>query len=166
MRKTLVDWRLSAKIFTAAGLVAAFLTGVIACDNPVQSPPFATCELLTAEEVTRAVGAQFTEGQPFPGEGAPVVIGCPYGSPKGWVTVWATRENADSEYRHLRGLPYRQPTEDVSGSGYKAFTYTSGGNIQDFYAVKGGVYVNVTVGAGAEPGTARALGEIAVTRIS
>ncbi|MBE3201715.1 MULTISPECIES: hypothetical protein [Parafrankia] len=147
----------------AAGLAVAFLAGAVACD--VVPAPLATCELLTPEEVTRAVGVEFTEGQPFPSEGAPEVIGCPYGSAKGWVQVWATRDNADQKYRRMRDHPNLQPAEDVSGRGYKAFTYTSGGNIQDFYAVKGGVYVYVTVGAGAKSGTARALGEIAVTRL-
>ncbi|MBL7499456.1 hypothetical protein I6A84_17840 [Frankia sp. CNm7] len=163
----MVDFRRPRSVAAVAGLVLA-LAHAAACGSAGSAAQAAPpCSLLTAAEVSAEAGSTFQQGTAFPSVSDQQVLGCPYGSPKGWVRVWTSRgsSGASAGWQDPPACPDGR-LERADGAGYRAYACTTGANIQSMYVAKGDNYLEITIGAGAPPGAARALGALAVTRIS
>ncbi|ABW13169.1 hypothetical protein Franean1_3774 [Parafrankia sp. EAN1pec] len=92
------------------------------------------------------IDAAWSPGRQQVPEGDTDAIGCAFSSPKGFVILWSSAQDAEAGYRSSRAAPAQQPQEDLSGVGYEGYTYTSPGNVQEVRLLKGDAYVSVTVG--------------------
>ncbi|WP_131831496.1 hypothetical protein [Pseudofrankia asymbiotica] len=126
----------------------------------------APCSLLTATEVSLEAGSTFLQGSESPSEGDHRTLQCPYQSPKGWTYVWTARGAGGTSVGWQE--PPRCPDgelENADGPGYRAYTCTTGTNIQYMRVRKGDNYLRVDVGAGAPPAAGRRLGALAAARL-
>ncbi|WP_261571131.1 hypothetical protein [Frankia gtarii] len=127
--------------------------------------PVPPCPLLTVPDIRAAVEASWSQGSQLASEGNTDAIGCTFTSPRGFVTVWSSARDAETNYRSSRAVPAHQPQQDAGGPGHQGYTYTSPGNVQEAHLLKGEAYVSVIVGAGAAPGIARHFGDLIAARL-
>ncbi|MCK9903993.1 hypothetical protein MXD63_28575 [Frankia sp. Cpl3] len=146
--------------------LGAVLVSCLATTSCGSAPgPVPPCPLLEVREIQARIDASWSQGRQWESEGNTDAIGCNFRSPRGFVTIWSEEKNAAEYYRSSRDAPVQQPQEDMGGVGYEGYAYTSPGNVQEVHLLKGDAYIQVIVGAGAVPGTARHFGDLVVARL-
>ncbi|OHV21544.1 hypothetical protein BBK14_26350 [Parafrankia soli] len=154
-----------ARLMLVLGAVLVSCMATTSCGPASDGPgsgPVPPCSLLTVPEIRAAIDAAWSPGRQQVSEGDTDAIGCAFSSPKGFVILWSSAQDAEAGYRSSRAAPTQQPQQDLSGVGYEGYAYTSPGNVQEVHLLKGDAYVSVAVGAGAPPGTARHFGDLVV----